>query len=600
MTFGSPAFFWLMLLVPLCIAASIWFLVWRARARRTFGGIADEPAPAKAALFLTPLLLIAAIALAVFAAARPQFGESTDALEQRGIDVVIVLDTSNSMTATDAPPNRLGLAQMEISAFLARSRGDRVGLVLFAAQPFLRSPLTSDLVALAGVVSGVDEERALLDPGSDLGSAINRAAAMLDESTTETRVILVVSDGEDFGTAAESAVASAARDGIRVYTAGVGTAEGSPVLDLDARTGVVTARVDPETGQPVLTRLDSTSLRLLAESGGGRFLTLGGEGSLAELAGEFAGLETTSFGEEDATNPVERFQVFAALALLLADVELMLLAIPRRKGVRASTAARLWPVAGAAMFIAAVCGTTVADVNNAANAQYQQGQYAAALDAYRTAQALDGDDKPELYYNAGNALNMLARYEEAIEETLRARACRVANDPCDPATLARIEYALGNHYAGANRLRDALEAYRRALLAESDDNDAKANYELASRWLTPTPDATQSAPVGTPTAGGEEGEPGSGAEDPGAEASPGAGEGGTPEDAGGEQEPLPEDPAELTEEQLQQALDEALAGIDEEFTPEEAQRLLELLAEENRRGIESAAEDIIRPDLPDY
>ncbi len=600
MTFGSPAFFWLMLLVPVCIAASVWWLFWRARARRTFGGIADEPGAAKAALFLTPILLVGAIGLAVFAAARPQFGESTDALEQRGIDVVIVLDVSNSMTATDAPPNRLGLAQTEIAAFLERSRGDRVGLVLFAAQPFLRSPLTSDLLALSGLVGGVDEERALLDPGSDLGSAINRAAAMLEESDTETRVVLVVSDGEDFGTAAESAVASAARDGVRVYTAGVGTAEGSPVLDLDARTGIVTARVDPETGEAVLTRLDSTSLRLLAESGGGRYLTLGDDGSLAELAGEFEGLEATSFGEEDATNPVERFQVFAALALLLADIELMLLAIPRRKGVRGGSAAKLLPVAGSAMFIAAVCGTTVADVNNDANAQYKQGEYVAALDSYRTAQALDGNDEPELNHNAGNALNMLARYEEAIEETLRARACGVADDPCDPVTLARIEYALGNHYVGANRLRDALEAYRRALLADGTDNDAKANYELASRWLTPTPDATQSAPIGTPTAGGEEGEPGSGADDPGAEATPGTGEGGTPDDAGGELETLPADPSELTDEQLQQALDEALAGIEEEFTPEEAQRLLELLAEENRRGIESAAEDIIRPDLPDY
>lgn len=600
MTFGSPAFFWLMLLVPLCIAASVWFLIWRARARRAFGGIADEPAAAKAALILTPLLLIGAITLAVFAATRPQFGASTDALEQRGIDVVIVLDVSNSMTATDAPPNRLVLAQREIATFLERSQGDRVGLVLFAAQPFLRSPLTSDLVAFSGIVSGVDEERALLDPGSDLGSAINRAAAMLNETETETRVILVVSDGEDFGTAAESAVASAARDGISVYTAGVGTAEGSPVLDIDARTGVVTARVDPETGEPVLTRLDSTSLRLLAESGGGRYLILGADGSLAELAGEFDGLESTSFGEEDATNPVERFQVFAALALLLADIELMLLAIPRRKGVRGGSAARLWPVAGSAMFIAAVCGTTVADVNNDANAQYKQGEYAAALDGYRTAQALDRAEQPELYYNGGSALNMLARYDEAIEETLRARACGVADEPCDPATLARIEYALGNHYVGASRLRDALEAYRRALLADSEDNDSKANYELASRWLTPTPDATQAAPVGTPTAGGEEGEPGSGADDPGAESTPGAGEGGTPDDASGEQQTLPEDPAELSEEQLQQALDEALAGINEEFTPEEAQRLLELLAEENRRGIESAAEDIIRPDLPDY
>lgn len=599
MTLAAPAFLWLLILCPLCLTAAASWLLWRSRARRRFGGIADEPLAVRAALIASPLLLIGAIALAAFAAARPQIGDGESPVDQRGIELMIVLDVSNSMLSTDAPPDRLAAAQDQIIELLEESQGDRVGLVLFAGRPFVRSPLTSDLRALAGLVEGVDEERGLLDPGSDIGSAINQAASALHNGEARSRVILIVSDGEDFGDAADTAVASAAQDGIAVYAAGVGTIDGAPVLDRDPVTGVVSARVDPETGQQVVTRLDSTGLRQIAENGGGRYISLS-EDSLTSLASDFDSLDSTLFGETDATNRIERFQIFAVLALLLADIELMLVAIPRRTtaGPRGrSGAAKLWPVAASGIFVAAICGTTAADLNSTGNSRYAAGEYEESLQTYRTAQALDA--KPELLANAANALNMLARYDEAIEEALRARDCVNSDPPCDAATLARIEYALGNHYVGAQRLRDALEAYRRALLADADDRDAKANYELASRWLTPSPVSTPtpSNPQGTPTAGGEGGDPSQGEEDPAA-GTPGAENAGTPDAT--DPEELPDDPQELTDEQLARALADALAGIEEEFTPEEAQRLLDLLAEQNRRSIEDNANDIVRPELPDY
>jgi Ca-activated chloride channel family protein len=597
MTFGAPSLLWLLLLAPVAMGSSAWYLAWRASARRSFGGIPAETRPARLALAASPALLIAAIGLAVFSAARPQFGDSTDDVEVRGIDIIVVLDVSNSMLSTDTEPSRLEAAQTEVRNLLTRLPGSRAGLVIFAAQPFMRSPLTTDLDALSGLVDGIASERGLLDPGSDLGAAINAGARLLADSDTPTRIILVVSDGEDFGTAADSAVGSAAADGIRIYTAGVGSVEGAPVLDPEPLTGSLLPRLDPVSGAPLITRLDSTRLRQLAEAGGGRYVTVEADGAIASLAEELREMEQRTFGSEQADSAVERFQVFAALALLLTDIELMLLLLAGGGFAASRRTMRMLPVAGSALFVAAICGTSVADINEDANRRYEADEYAAALRLYRTAEALD--QRPELRANASNALNQLARYEEAIEAAVSARDCGASQPACKPETLTRIEYALGNHYFGATRLLDALNAYRRALLADPDNSDAKANYELAARLLTPTPNVTQSAPQGTPTAGDDGGVGGSGGGTPSATDSttePASG-GGTPANDG---DLVPADPRLLTREQLQRALADALAGIDQEFTPEEAQRILALLEEENRRSIAESANEIIRPEQPDY
>ena len=93
---------------------------------------------------------------ACIAAARPQWGNETEEVEQQGIDLVIVVDISASMLSTDAQPSRLGEAQRQIDTLLSRMAGDRVGLVIFAGEPFVRSPVTSDLAALQRLVDGID------------------------------------------------------------------------------------------------------------------------------------------------------------------------------------------------------------------------------------------------------------------------------------------------------------------------------------------------------------------------------------------------------------------------------------------------------------
>ena len=629
MTFGAPAFLLLIALAPLAGIALAHWLAWRRAARQRFGGIAPEAPLVRAALFLSPVLLLGAVALAAIAAARPQFGHQETLVEERGIDLAIVLDLSTSMLSTDAQPSRLARAQEEIDALLEERQGDRVGLVVFARKPLLRSPLTTDLSALRGLVRGVDKERGLLEPGSDLGAAIDAAAKLLEGGDAESKVMLIVSDGEDHGAAIAPAVSAARSRGIRIYTAGAGSVEGAPVLDPDPVTGELVPRIGADAG-PILTRLDETAMRLIARDGAGRYVALAGDGHpLTALTSDFDALADSVFGRREATTPIERFQLFAAVALLLADLELLLAMAGRRRSGSAA-AAKIGLVAGPAIFIAALCGTSVADINDDANDAYDRGDYAAALDLYHTAQT--GDDRPELSYNVGNTLDQLTMYEEAIAETLKAcdtAGLGCAAPGCDPATpgataspaacslydcdpagepspdvraecaLANsVNYALGNHYAGAARLREALDAYRRALLADATDGDARFNYEVVTRRLTPSPSPTPTPggamPLVTATPG-DTGAAGGEGEEGGTSTPADPGQPGTPDPDGD-----PNAPPNLSREELERALEEALAGEDREFTEEEALRILDLLNEENRRSIEDTTSDISRPGPPDY
>jgi tetratricopeptide (TPR) repeat protein len=325
-------------------------------------------------------------------------------------------------------------------------------------------------------------------------------------------------------------------------------------------------------------RLDAQALRTIAAAGGGRYIDVSGpDGALAPLASELRGLARTHFG--DATNalPIERFQWFAAAALLLAVVELLLPL--RRLLTRAGPrrAMRLWPIAGAGLFIGAMCAGGVAQVNRDGNRAYNAGDFDQALAHYKTAEAID-PSRPEPYHNAGNALDRNGDYNEAIDETKRALGAAATPG------IEALAYALGG--PTPLRLHDALDAYKRALLADPGDADAKHNLEVVIRLLTPAP--TPRRPEATPPGG--EGQQQGGTPGPGgASGTPAAGQPGTPSPS--DQQP--------SQDELQRQLAEALQGIDQDLSREEALRILDLLERQNRRAAQEAAPGA-GAGVPDY
>lgn len=270
---AEPEALWLLAAVAALLVLGAALLVRRrAQLSATFGPQARRVAPragagrpaARLGLSLTGLALLA------LALARPQCGTRTELAKRTGVDVVIALDVSRSMLARDVKPDRLSRAVLEVGGLLEQLAGDRVGLVVFAGQAFVQCPLTTDYAAARLFLRAVGPQ-SVPQQGSDLGNALTASLEVLEGAQAaagRAKVVLLVTDGEDLEGAGREAAARLAEAGVRIHALAVGTTAGEPIPLTDAA-GQVTGYKKDRGGDPVVTRLDPSTLRALTEAGGG-------------------------------------------------------------------------------------------------------------------------------------------------------------------------------------------------------------------------------------------------------------------------------------------------------------------------------------------
>ena len=582
--FAEPVYFALGGVVLLMAAGAVYAGVWRRRAREAFAG-PQAPGWGGSGFWVRSLLVVVAAALIAIAAARPQWGTNETVRESEGVDYVIALDISKSMSADDVNPTRLEAAQEELVRLVESERGSRVGLVVFAGSAFLRSPLTSDTLAMAQLIRRADGETSLARVGSDLGAALSVASTILAASEPERgKAIILVSDGEDHAGTYVAQAELLAAQGITVLTAGVGTTSGTQLYDQDV-TGELVLKLDAN-GQPIISQLDDSSLTQIAELTDGRYELITGARSLSSFQVDLQSLDSTPAGTDVSTVPIERYQILVAAAIVLLLVAWFL---PARIWLPRLGRARVHP-ALAMVLLAVALGACAGDDedplrvrNDEANALFATGDYEGALALYQELLA-ERPDVDELSFNTGNTLHRLQSYERAIAATSRGLP------PRDIELGVDTYYSLGNHLLHLGLLEEAYLAYREALLLDPSDGDSKHNLELVLRLASsgqPLPDPQQ-PPGPNETQAPQTGEPGD-------DATPTPGEAQDPSgqpDAAGSPEagtPQPGDPGDSdappgtpqatppSNASIERALAEALAGIDEEVSFEQAIEILDLL-----------------------
>ncbi len=263
------------------------------------------------------LLCAAVLALAV-ALGGPMWGFRWQQVQREGIDLLVAIDTSRSMLATDVKPNRLARAKLAVQDLLTQIGGDRVGLIAFAGTAFLQCPLTLDFGAFTQSLDAID---AGIIPrgGTSLASAIDVALAGFEGREAEHQALILITDGEDNSGDVKDAIARALERGVKIYTVGIGTSEGE-LIPLD-KGGFVKDRQ----GQVVKSRLDETTLQQVATETGGAYLhatdsTFG----LAELYRDYIGtMEKRELASTLERRYEHRFQWPLALAFVLLLVEPM-------------------------------------------------------------------------------------------------------------------------------------------------------------------------------------------------------------------------------------------------------------------------------------
>ncbi|TVR79197.1 MAG: VWA domain-containing protein [Chitinophagaceae bacterium] len=210
--------------------------------------------------------------LFVIALANPRVGTSTQTVSREGVDVLFLMDVSNSMMAEDIRPNRLERAKNFMLRTIGEMRGDRVGIVVFAGDAYLKLPLTGDYRIASALTQTLRPEMVPVQ-GTNIPAALERAVKSFEEAEMDHRVVVLITDAENHEGDIESAVSLAVSEGIRIFVAGIGTTEGAPIPVYDRR-GIQTDYRRDANGSIVLTRFNEEKARILAESGNGKFINL--------------------------------------------------------------------------------------------------------------------------------------------------------------------------------------------------------------------------------------------------------------------------------------------------------------------------------------
>jgi Ca-activated chloride channel family protein len=257
--------------------------------------------------------------------ARPRTGARLAERKTKGAEIIVALDVSNSMLAEDYSPNRLERAKLAISRLTDRLQEDRIGLVIFAGTSFVQLPVTTDYVSAKMFLSSIDTESIPVQ-GTAIGDAIRLCIKSFSAQSEKSRVIVVISDGENHEDDAVGAARQASELGIKVYTIGVGSAEGQPI-PMDG------GLLRDKDGEIVVTKLNEQMLRDVAKAGGGAYIHAGGEEfGLNPIIQDIRRMEDEEFGSVVFEEYDEQYMYFFGVALLLFVIQMLIgERKPRRK-----------------------------------------------------------------------------------------------------------------------------------------------------------------------------------------------------------------------------------------------------------------------------
>ncbi len=332
--FFSPSVFNWLLLIP-----AIWLVVWlwgraiRGKLAKAFGArltpFLISSVSARKRLWKL-LLQSAVIGLMIFAWARPQAGEKAQQIKSEGIEIMLLVDVSESMMSEDVRPSRLGQAKIELNRLIEKLPGHKLGIIAFAGTGALLSPLTNDPTALRMYLDSlstlsVSSQGTCFKCGlSEAKSAFERGGAGNGPTTRVTRVILIASDGEDHEKEALQQAEKLTKDGIRIFALAYGTERGGAIPERDSL-GFLKGNKKDRSGKEIVTTVKGDALKALAAAGKGSFYhaALGGN-HIENVIEDLNKLEKTEFDSQLQTQFDEKFQIFLLLAFILGCLELAL------------------------------------------------------------------------------------------------------------------------------------------------------------------------------------------------------------------------------------------------------------------------------------
>ena len=319
--------FWLLFLVLGMVVLFFWTALWRRKTKRLYASaeLLKRLSPDQSRFKAMLKLVVLAMAVVCFCIAlvNPKVGTKLETVKREGVDIVFAIDVSKSMLAEDVAPNRLEKAQQLTAQIINNLVSDRVGIIAYAGKAVPQLPITTDYAAAKMFLQNMNTDM-LSSQGTAIDEAIQLSRTYFNDAEQTNRVLVIISDGEDHNDLNLDVAKAAAKEGIKIFTIGVGSEKGGPIPL--KRNGVVMRYKKNQKGETVITKMNSNTLTAIAEEANGLFIQGQNTKQVTEKIAEILNkLEKKEFEAKEFSEFKDQFQWFLGLGLFFLILDVLFL-----------------------------------------------------------------------------------------------------------------------------------------------------------------------------------------------------------------------------------------------------------------------------------
>lgn len=326
MELDEKKYLYLLFILPVIVLVFLFNLYWKRKKQREFGDLDLVKKLSPESSYFKPILKLVVLLLAltglILGLVNPKIGTKMETVKREGIDIVFAIDVSKSMLAEDVAPSRLDKSKQIVSQIIYQLGSDRIGIVAYAGNSFPVLPITTDYSVAKMFLQSMNTDM-VSSVGTSLDEAIKLSSTYFDDKKT-SKLLIMVSDGEDHSDGAEAAAEEANKLGIKIITIGVGTEKGGPIPL--KRNGIVESFKRDSNNEVVITKLNQESLIAIAKATKGGYVNGSNTKEVLEyVKNALNNIEKTEFEATQMADFQSQFQWFLGIAfvLLLLDVFLL-------------------------------------------------------------------------------------------------------------------------------------------------------------------------------------------------------------------------------------------------------------------------------------
>ncbi|SNR51076.1 VWA domain-containing protein [Lutibacter flavus] len=323
----EPTYFIYLAIIPVIFVLFLLVFWWKKRKQKQFAdtGLIDKLSPERSTFksFLKILAICLGLAFLMISLTNPKMGTKLETVKREGVDIVFALDVSKSMLAEDIAPSRLEKAKQIITRVIEKLGSDRVGIIIYAGNSYPLLPITTDHAAAKMFLQNANPDM-VSSQGTAINEAIERAMTYYDNDEQTNRFLFIVSDGEDHEENTVSLAQEATKEGIKIYTVGVGSEKGGPIPIRN--NGAVISYKKDNKGEVVITKMVEKVLRDIANEGNGKYINGNRTQETIDIIEDILlKAEKSEFETKKFSDYKDQFQWFVGLGLLFLIIDVLLL-----------------------------------------------------------------------------------------------------------------------------------------------------------------------------------------------------------------------------------------------------------------------------------